>query len=187
MDKVRFAEWIRGVYAAFGKAAPAQGVMAAVYRRIDGLPDGFLAFAAEQLEDRDSLPANLGRELRRVLWPEYLEKNPELRAREQPRGCRECAGSPDPGIIWAWSRDGHRYALPCVCNTVPSLAHIQHWTLADVEAADLLLYDPLAPEVPERVTRRRVAVGQVEDNRARERVRHLPVQERVDYAVEEVW
>ena len=187
MDRQNFTYWLQRVYAAFGKT-PNAATMSAVFRRVDGLPDGFFEYAAERLEDREALPVNLGRELRRVLWPEYLEKNPGLRAREQRQGCRECAGSGMPGILWAYGPDGHRYACPCVCNNNPGLAHLRHWTRREIEAAGLTLRDPLAPvDAPAR--RRPLPVGGQPDAQARQRLRHVPDVERVDYgaAAGEVW
>lgn len=189
MDRQNFTYWLQRVYAAFGKT-PNAATMSAVFRRVDGLPDGFFEYAAERLEDREALPVNLGRELRRVLWPEYLEKKPGLRAREPQPGCNQCAGGM-PGIIWAYGHDGHRYALPCVCNSLPSLAHLRHWTRREVEAAGLSLFDSTMPVQAggNAQSLQRPAVGEVADGRARERMRHLPEQERVDYgaAAGEVW
>lgn len=198
MEKTIFATWIRDIYATYGKAAPSQAVMGAVYRRIETLPVEFLEYATEQLQDRDALPSNLGRELRHVLWPEYLAKNPSLKAHTVSQGCNSCAGSPSPGIIWAEDTGGHRYAFVCVCNSLPSLAHARHWTRDDIEAQGYRLHsfrgnferqDGGTEEHGYTVTlpSNSIPVGDIQDNQARERVRALSEKEQDEYGKAEAW
>lgn len=186
MEKLQFANWMQALYANFGKAAPSNAVLLAVYRRIESLPDGFLAFAAEKLEDYTTLPVNLGRELRRILWPEYLGRHPELRARDEERCCRNC--SPDvPGFFWAYEPNGKRILCKCVCNTaafefMPAMTHAHACELG------LSLTDPTRVATPANPAfRRPPPVGQIHDSRAEERMRHLPDAERDDYGHAGAW
>lgn len=144
MDRQGFTYWLQRIYAAFGKT-PNAATMSAVFRRVDGLPDGFFEYAAERLEDRETLPGNLGRELRHVLWPEYLEKNPQLRARTV--GCRDC--DPEmPGFFWAWDATGYRLLCKCACNQDRRLENVQAWTRKQAQEAGLLLADPGVQAAP---------------------------------------
>lgn len=141
MDKMHFSNCIARVFAAHGKTFPSTQIAAAIFARVDSLPDGFMPWAAGKLEDFDKLPTNLGRSLRRELWPEYLEKHPELKAKENRGRCNNC--SPDlEGFFWAWDQDGKRYCLKCACNDRQEMAHWQSWTPRMAVDAGMTLSDP---------------------------------------------
>ena len=180
MNKEVFAEWIRDMYATFGKAAPSQAIMAAVFRRIDSMPTGFLEYAQDRLQDRDTLPQNLGRELRNVLWPEYLQAHPEIRGRETVYGCNNCAESPLPGLLWFDDAEGHTYCGPCVCNTAPSMEHFVHWSLQDIAAQGYVLHKFVDGEEPVTPRKAMPPIGPVIDNQARQRTAHLPENEQYE-------
>ena len=172
MNEVIFAEKLRGICGAFGKPYPAKHVCHSIFKRVESLPDGFMDFAAERLENQPDLPKNLGYFLRHVLWPEYLDKNPGLRAPDAQHGCRQC--SPDtPGFFWAYDGDGRRYSLKCSCNGSKAFEHVQAWTHAMVLDSGKYLTDPTAPEAPEYLPpAARAAIGHSEKPRpshARER------------------
>lgn len=188
MDSLRFAEWMRTLYGTFGKNNPAQHVIHAVYHRVECLPDSFLAYAMERLEDREVLPANLGRELYRVLWPEYRSQHPELVAREDLRGCNACRTSM-PGFIWGYQADGHRYVFKCRCNDAPQFAHLGAWTPRQIVDAGYLLHDPLAPAGSQQEAQEPLPVGNIAEKktRANERTRALTDAELDDYAKAEAF
>ena len=141
MDKMYFSNCLSKVFSAHGKTFPAMQVAAAIFARVGSLPDDFMSWAVGRLEDYDKLPPNLGRELRRELWPDYLEKHPELKAAEQRRRCNTC--SPDmAGFFRVWDQDGKSYCLKCACNDRPDLAHIPSWTPRMALDAGMTLSDP---------------------------------------------
>ena len=146
MDRQSFTYWLQRIYAAFGKT-PNAAAMSAVFRRVDGLPDGFFEYAAERLEDRETLPGNLGRELRHVLWPEYLEKHPERRAR--PAACRECDAA-TPGFFIAWDARGKSALFKCACNQDRRYADRQPWTHKQALEAGYSLTLPGVEDAPEK-------------------------------------
>lgn len=141
MNEIHFGEKLRDICGAFGKAYPATHVCNSIFRRIKELPDGFMDYAAERLENQPDLPRNLGYHLRHVLWPEYLDKNPGLRAPEENKGCKFCAPG-IPGFFWAYESNGKSYMLKCCCNQRRDLEHLEGWTPAMAEARGLLLVDP---------------------------------------------
>jgi len=159
MDKLQFANWMQAVYACFSKAQPSPAALKAVWQRVESLPDGFFDFAKERLEDYTALPVNLGRELKRVIWPEYLERYPQLKARENTQRCRDC--DPDnPGMFWAWDVTGKRWYFKCRCNNRPDQAHMQSWSRQQALNAGYLLSDPFAPKAPRHLSPTiRAAIG----------------------------
>ena len=141
MNEFHFGNKLREICGAFGKPYPAKHVCDAIFRRVDSLPDGFMDYALERLENQPDIPKNMGFHLRHVLWPEYLEKHPGLKAKEQQRRCNNC--SPDlDGFFWAWDADGKRYCLKCACNARPDMAHIQAWTRRQAVDAGMTLSGP---------------------------------------------
>ena len=165
MNKEKFTAHLQSIYAAFGKAFPSNPVALSIWKRVQDLPDGFMEYAVGRFENSTSFPTNPGFELRRVLWPEYLDKNPHLRARESMHGCRQC--SPDtPGFFWAYETNGKRYSLKCSCNGRKDFEHVQAWTHAMALDSGLYLHDPTAPEVPEYLPpAARAAIGHTEQAR----------------------
>lgn len=154
MDNLEFFEWLKALYGAYGKSKPPEPhIVAAAYKRVYDLPDKFFCWAAEQFENRggDNLPKNMGYELRKALWSEFLEKHPELKAHEENKmGCRECAGSIMPRLIQAWKPDTFYGpdTFVCVCNTLEAYAQRKHWTRKEILAAGYVLQDP-TPQRPE--------------------------------------
>lgn len=143
MNKFHFSNKLRDIYAAFGKAYPAMHVAEAIFKRIESMPDGFMDYTLERLENQPDMPKNMGYHLRHVLWPEYLGKHPQLKAMESQERCNNC--SPDLiGFFWAWDQDGKSYCLKCACNSRPDMAHMQAWTPRMAVDAGLRLNDPAA-------------------------------------------
>ena len=196
MTNEQFFDWMKSLYGAFGKNAPALHVVAAAFKRVDSLPDGFFAFAAEQLEDRDTLPANLGRELRSSLWPQYLAQHPAKRARED---CPDCCNA---RVRFCWGNDVHSgrwqyFAVPCPsCQRgnrhAPATLHelLDHGV--DIMPADYsggpVGYDRdhgygcLYPRGLMSGAQQPIPVGELADPRAAQRKRALSPEEREDYA-----
>lgn len=146
MDRQGFTYWLQRIYAAFGKT-PNAATMSAVFRRVDGLPDGFFEYAAERLEDRETLPVNLGRELRHALWSEYLEKHPERRA--TPTACRDCDAA-TPGFFIAWDAKGKSWFFKCACNEDRHYENRQPWTRKQALEAGYSLTLPDVVDAPEK-------------------------------------
>jgi len=119
---------------------PSAKIGAAIFERIHDLPDSFMSFAVEELRDYASLPTNLGREIRIVLWPTYLEKNPQLRARTDNGGCDACRRSAaGAGFFYVRAPGGKRDALiKCVCNKLPNVAHWKAWSIMDMHTAGII-------------------------------------------------
>ena len=141
MNNSYFCSRLRDIYATFARGYPAAGISEAIFRRVESMPDDFMDYALERLENQPDMPKNMGYHLRHVLWPEYLEKHPQLRATESSGRCNNC--SPDLiGFLWAWDADGKRYCLKCACNSRPDLAHMQAWTPRMAVDAGLRLSDP---------------------------------------------
>ena len=131
MNESYFYEKLRMIYGTFGKAFPAEHIRDAIFRRVEDLPDAFMDFALKRLENQESLPANLGMHLRQLLWPDYLEKHPRLKAKD--KACPDCDPAL-PGLFWAWDAKGFRYRQKCACNHDPGFGHIQGLTRRQVEA-----------------------------------------------------
>lgn len=126
MNKSYFLQIFEKIFEVHGKASPSSGKADAVYKRISDFPDGLMDFALAKLEDYDSLPGNLGKEFRRVLWPRYVEKHPELRARIQSSYCDNCRDGDAgvPGWFFVWDITGKEALSKCVCNDTESVRHI---------------------------------------------------------------
>lgn len=140
MNRQTFTDALRRIYAAHGKTFSDSVAVTSIFRRVDTLPDGFIAWAADKLEDSPDLPKNLGYHLKHSLWPDYLEANPGLRASYRRDACPQC--SPDtPGWILGW-KDRQRTAFRCCCNSDPRFVHLEAWTRPQVEAAGYALEAP---------------------------------------------
>ncbi|MDR2695172.1 MAG: hypothetical protein LBC79_02170 [Deltaproteobacteria bacterium] len=99
---------------------PSARIADAVFGAVSELPDSFMDFAVAELKDYATLPSNLGRELFRVLWPRYREKNPQIKARAGNQGCDFCrnAGRNGGGIGWLYAHEpssGHTILRKCKC------------------------------------------------------------------------
>jgi len=141
MNRDTFRNGIEEIYTAHGKAFPAQKVAEGVFERVKDLPDSFMAFAVAELRDYTTLPSNLGRELRRNLWPAYLGKNPQLRAGTEIKGCDLCrSGRAGPGFIYAYNpADSCRVVMfKCVCCTQENVAHWESWDMGKIYEAGLV-------------------------------------------------
>jgi hypothetical protein len=177
MNNETFLGWMKNLYGTFGKPAPQLHVVTAAYQRVEGLPDRFFDFALERLQDREMLPQNLGRELRVVLWPEFLEAHPELRS--HVADCPECGGLGFIIMRVATGKPnyGRDVAFQCVCR----IGQDQGWTRKRIEMAGIVEYHPPA-EVTQRakeaLARWGVRLGEITDSRAEQRTAHLPDAER---------
>lgn len=82
MDRYVFMDGLNEIFSFFGRKMPDNRICESIFRRVKELPPEFMAFAVRHFEDQESLPRNMGYYLSRILWPEYLEKNPGMRANE---------------------------------------------------------------------------------------------------------
>lgn len=154
-----FMREIEAIYAAHGKAFPAQKVCLAVFGRVRDLPDAFMVFAAKEMRDYTALPSNLGRELRRVLWPDWLDKNPRERARRAHAGCAGCrSGRAGPGFLYVWEKDGHAVLCRCACNA--ENPEQRGWTREALLRAGFLPDAPCASRAKGEGSRHGAQIGQ---------------------------
>lgn len=154
MEKFKFSSALGEIYAAFGKALPNPAVVNAIYRRVERLPDDFMAYAVETLQDREDLPKNLGLHLLRTLWPEYLSRHPGLWARGEQYGCDNCRNlKPGNGFFFVWDTDGHEKLAKCACNTNPDFASWPALTRYSALKSGLLLTDPQMEAAAGRLSR----------------------------------
>lgn len=124
MDKHLFDERVKETFAAFGKADPRPAVLEAAYKQVADYPDDFIIWAAERLQDADKLPANIGRELRKSLYPSWKASQMPTFTNEQfyadmcgDPDCPECHGK---GWFYVWKKGARPgtapTAIPCLCN-----------------------------------------------------------------------
>lgn len=124
MDRQLFDTLMNETYAAYGKPAPRQAVLDAAFKQVEPFPDGFMLWAADILQDSDKLPANIGRELRKGLYPAW--KASQMAAVSEERFVNDICGDPhcpDCGgkgwfYVWRWeAKPGTAAtAIPCLCN-----------------------------------------------------------------------
>jgi hypothetical protein len=108
-----FNQALRRIYAAHGKIAPANpDILAAIWKRVEDLPDAFMAYAETRFADYEKLPGNMGRELKCDLWPEFRGQNPELVTRREER-CDLCRNSDFAGMFRAYRDDEVRMLFCC--------------------------------------------------------------------------
>ena len=185
MNSDQFCDWMKNLYGTFGKPPPQFHVTTAAYDRVCSLPDEFFRYALEKLQDREVLPQNLGRELRVVLWPDFLSVHPELRSHADD--CPECGGQ---GFIVMTLKDpqgrpgyGKTVGFQCVCRAGMD----EGWTYSRIKQAG---YEQ-EPFDNDRAVRSRqaladlgVKLGAVRDDRAFERMQRLSDAERYDYTAD---
>lgn len=127
MNYETFESGIAAIYATFSRKAPAQNILKAIYKRIEHLPPDFMDYALRHIEDLEEMPKNIGQYLIRNLWPEYLERHPELKSRWDKSCCPLC----DPNIpgwrkvyqpeVTGWGEETYKPVLVrCTCGTAPN-------------------------------------------------------------------
>ena len=80
---------------------------------------------------------------RTVYQPDHIDHDPDSLDDVFSGTCPECGGS---GYIEAWRPgDGHKFAIPCVCNRSDFCKNMQHHTRDSLTQLGLLLYDPNRP------------------------------------------
>ena len=125
MVRATFDDAMDLVFAAFQKPAPRSAVLEAIFKRVSDLPDEFIIWAADALQDEEKLPQNLGRELLRM-YPAWKAENvpacqPDPYANEASGdpNCPDCRGTGWHYVYPIGCRPGTApYAVPCLCNTV---------------------------------------------------------------------
>ena len=153
MDKALFDSKIKETYATYGKPDPRPSVLEAAFKRVADLPDEFIVWAAEQLQDADKLPNNLGRELKKSLFPAWRASQMPTFTNEQyyadmcgDPDCPECRGK---GWFYVWKRGAKPgtapTAIPCLCNLTcdafPDM-EIRKASLADLKANGWTFHEP---------------------------------------------
>ena len=56
MDKTLFDRLVKETYATYGKPDPRPAVLDAAYKHVADMPDDFIVWASERLQDADRLP-----------------------------------------------------------------------------------------------------------------------------------
>ena len=153
MDKTLFDRLIKETYATYGKPDPRPSVLDAAFKQVSELPDDFILWAAEKLQDADRLPANIGRELRKELFPAWKASQMPTFTAEQfyadmcgdPQ-CPECRGK---GWFYGWRKGAPAgtapTAIPCLCNITcdafPDM-ELKKACLADLKANGWTFHEP---------------------------------------------
>lgn len=128
MDRSYFDKVMNGVFAAFQKPQPREGVLEEAYKPVADYPEDFIDWAAVKLKEEEKLPLNLGRELKR-LYPAWKAEttpveqwDPYRNEQSGDKNCPECKGT---GWFYCYPTDPKLYkpglspyAIPCLCNTV---------------------------------------------------------------------
>jgi len=158
MDRATFDFEMGRVFDGFQRPAPRPGAMDEIFYQIsmlggedDHLGNAFISWAAERLRDEEKLPANVGRHMRLVLYPEWLKAVAEAKGTDAGSGdlvCAECGGS---GWHQVWRPDAKPgdgpVAVPCTCNQIVELQFrgaeaVRKWTKAGLLDAGWLLSRP---------------------------------------------
>lgn len=125
MNKMVFSQCLNEIFSMFGRRMPDQRICAMIFKRVEILPDNFMYFAVSHFEDQEKLPSNMGYYLKRILWPEYLNKNPELRS-NQYSCCPKCIqGMPGYRQVWEYEKTavGNFWTpkiIRCTCGNAPN-------------------------------------------------------------------
>lgn len=148
MDRAYFEELMGETFAAFQKADPKPPVLDAIFKQIDQFPDAFMDWAAEQMQDSDRLPLNIGRHMRRNLWPEWRASqiSPATGGRSGDPQCPECHGE---GWFHVWKVGAPAGTAPtawaCRCNRIvdswPDL-NLRRVCLAELKAMGWTFHEP---------------------------------------------
>lgn len=153
MDRTLFDNLVKEVWASFGKPDPRPAMLVAAYKQVADYPDEFMLWAAEQMQDSDKLPVNLGRELRKSWYPGWKASQIQSVSMDQfvndmcgdPQ-CPECHGK---GWFYVWRRGARPgtapTAIPCICNVTcdafPDI-DLKKATLADLKANGWTFREP---------------------------------------------
>ena len=153
MEKSLFDRLIGETYATYGKPAPRQPVLDAAFKPVADYPDDFILWAAEQMQDAERLPANIGRELKKTLFPAWRASQMPTFTNEQfyadmcgDPDCPECHGK---GWFYVWKRGARPgtapTAIPCLCNMTcdafPDM-EIRKACLADLKENGWTFHEP---------------------------------------------
>jgi len=117
------------------------------------MPDDFIIWAAEQMQDADRLPPNIGRTLKKELYPAWKASQMPTFTNEQfyadmcgDPDCPECRGK---GWFYVWKKGAKPgtapTAIPCLCNMTcdafPDM-EIRKASLADLKANGWTFHEP---------------------------------------------
>lgn len=106
MDRNIFRNGLNEIYSFFGRKMPDDRICESIFRRVKSLPDDFMNFVITHFTVQETLPRNMGYYLLRVLWPEYLNKNPDLQAHEN-KCCPLCIPElPGWRRVWGTEKTG---------------------------------------------------------------------------------
>lgn len=131
MEQAKFKNCVREIYAAHGKTPPTDAVMLAVWKRVEDMPDAFMPWAAVKLSDYERLPANLGLELAKQLYPEWRAET--RKTGPSSSNCPECDPR-IPGYFFGWKRDSQGILRSgicrCLCNADPAMGNMPRMSRA---------------------------------------------------------
>ena len=127
MDKTLFDRLVKETYATYGKPDPRPAVLDAAYKHVADMPDDFIVWASERLQDADRLPPNLGRELRKELYPAWKASQMPTFTNEQfyadmcgDPDCPECHGK---GWFYVWKRGAK--SAKTLMNSAPMILRVR--------------------------------------------------------------
>lgn len=142
MTETLFLEKIEAIYGIFGRKRPEMSVCAAIFKSISTLPDAFMDFCITHFQDREDMPKNMGMYLLRTLWPEYLERNPNLKSRHEIVCCYKCA--PElPGFRKVYDSSGCCHVIRCTCGNAPNPQHERVFTDQELLAWGYVFKQPV--------------------------------------------
>lgn len=134
MNRAYFIQKLRDIYATFGKSFPGQEVVDRVFERVASMPELVMDVALSQLENEESLPANLGRYIALNVWPSVQAMTGRKGAGE---ACPKCQyGLPGRRFIY---RGIYHYLAACECAGGPSDETLlaQGFSLEDPRQAEM--------------------------------------------------
>lgn len=170
MTLQEFASGIEEIYAIFGKKSPEDKVNEIIYRRVMNLPPEFMTFAVRHFEEQETLPRNMGFYLTKILWPEYLERNPHLKSYEEKQLCPNCLEEM-PGFRRVYAKEETAQGVVwvpmevrCQCGIAPNPRNDPIYSDWDLEKMGLKLKCPY-PDVQFMAAKWRKVIGHNEEQR----------------------
>lgn len=153
MDFEIFSAGLEEIFAIFNKKTPEERVVEIVYKRVKDLPPEFMAFAIRHFEDQNSLPRNMGMYLARELWPQYLERYPELQSKNEDVYCPHCdmaCGIPGLRRVWRlqhlpWGDEYEPVLVRCACGNGPNPTNEPIYSDFELERMGFILKNPYPP------------------------------------------
>lgn len=91
MQNSTFIEFIHNICIYFERKLPSEQIMEQWYPEVEFIPSESLTWIAGRIKQLDNFPRNLPGTIK-GFWYEWLDANPNKKAREQELGCSGCHG-----------------------------------------------------------------------------------------------